>query len=34
MRVYISLLLFVVNNKELYKSNSDIHSINAKHSTF
>jgi len=28
-----SLLLFVVRNRELYKSNSDNHSINARHST-
>ena len=28
-----SLLLFVVRNRELCKSNSDIHNINTKHST-
>jgi hypothetical protein len=28
-----SIILFVVNNKDLYKSNHEIHSLNTKHNT-
>jgi hypothetical protein len=31
--IYIFLSLFVLKNRELYKSHSDIHSINTRHST-
>jgi hypothetical protein len=28
-----SIILFVVNNKDLYKSNHEIHSLNTRHNT-